>query len=240
MDPSGTREHRRPPGQGWPPAGSESCVVQRSTRLRSVDSECAGRVMEPRNNVVGADAVAAAEGNTNVLEREDAQGPARRSRRGPRAGHVHEGSPGTWEALPPKIQRMARRAATRAPKSRMREICTSGSVGPPAGDRPGLPDADERRLGCPKRRPRVAFSRAHRSPATPGRPGGRPRRSPLIARRHGHGIADATCILQDGARRPAPILHSPRQRGDGSPQLRYNAAHAPPDRAPRPPRPRRL
>jgi len=31
--------------------------------------------MEPRNIVVGADAVAVAEGNTDVLEREDAQGP---------------------------------------------------------------------------------------------------------------------------------------------------------------------
>jgi hypothetical protein len=40
-----------------------------------------------------------AEGNTEVLECEDAQGPGTEVHRGPRAGHVHEGSPGTWEAL---------------------------------------------------------------------------------------------------------------------------------------------
>jgi hypothetical protein len=55
--------------------------------------------MEPRNIVVGADAVAVAEGNTNVLERKRAQGPGTEVHRGRRAGHVHKGSPGTWEAL---------------------------------------------------------------------------------------------------------------------------------------------
>jgi len=37
-----------PPGQGWPPAGSESCVARGRPRLRSVDSERAGRATEPR------------------------------------------------------------------------------------------------------------------------------------------------------------------------------------------------
>jgi hypothetical protein len=38
-----------------------------------------------------------AEGNTEVLECEDAQGPGTEVHRGPRAGHVRKGSPGTWE-----------------------------------------------------------------------------------------------------------------------------------------------
>jgi hypothetical protein len=59
--------------------------------------------MEPRNIVVGADAVALAEGNTKVLEREDAHGPGTEVHRGLRAGHVHKGSPGTWE--PPSLPR---------------------------------------------------------------------------------------------------------------------------------------
>src|ERR1700730_9859023 len=32
----------------WPTAGSESCVALGQPRLRSVDSECPGRVIEPR------------------------------------------------------------------------------------------------------------------------------------------------------------------------------------------------
>ena len=38
-----------PPGQGWSPAGSESCVVTGRPLLRSVDSERVGRVIEPRD-----------------------------------------------------------------------------------------------------------------------------------------------------------------------------------------------
>lgn len=37
-----------PPGKGWSPAGSESCVDVGRPRLRSVDNECVGRVIEPR------------------------------------------------------------------------------------------------------------------------------------------------------------------------------------------------
>jgi len=44
-------------------------VVVRQLTLRSVDSECAGRVIEPRNNfVVGADAVLGAEGSIDTLK----------------------------------------------------------------------------------------------------------------------------------------------------------------------------
>jgi hypothetical protein len=46
----GTQWVEIPPGKGWPPAGSESCVVTGQPALRSVDSECAGRVIEPRND----------------------------------------------------------------------------------------------------------------------------------------------------------------------------------------------
>ena len=38
------------PGQGWPPAGIECCVVRGRPRLRSVHRERAGRVMEPRKH----------------------------------------------------------------------------------------------------------------------------------------------------------------------------------------------
>ena len=43
-NPAGTT----PPGKGWPPAGTECCVVRGDRRLRSVHRECAGRVIEPR------------------------------------------------------------------------------------------------------------------------------------------------------------------------------------------------
>ena len=48
---------------------SESCVDRRRRRLRSVDSEGIGRVIEPRKScVVGADAVKFAEGNIVALQ----------------------------------------------------------------------------------------------------------------------------------------------------------------------------
>ena len=47
--------------------GSESYVVVRQLTLRTVDSECAGRVIEPRNNFYeGADALIGAEGNIDT------------------------------------------------------------------------------------------------------------------------------------------------------------------------------
>lgn len=58
-----------------------------------------GRVIEPRQKLaVGADAVRNAEGHTDTLK--ETFGLTWRSHRGPRARHVHEGSPGTWEAPP--------------------------------------------------------------------------------------------------------------------------------------------
>ena len=42
------------PRQSWPAAGTESCVVVGRPRLRSVDREQAGRVIEPRNSQCGS------------------------------------------------------------------------------------------------------------------------------------------------------------------------------------------
>jgi len=44
---------RIPPGKAWPAAGSESCVAEGRPSLRSVDSECPGRAIEPRKIIVG-------------------------------------------------------------------------------------------------------------------------------------------------------------------------------------------
>ena len=45
----GTQRVTSPPGKVGQPSGSESCVVVEQSTLRSVDSEWAGRVIEPRN-----------------------------------------------------------------------------------------------------------------------------------------------------------------------------------------------
>ena len=93
----GTQRVANPARQSRPAAGSESCVVVGRPALRSVDSECAGRVIEPRNGVsAGADVVKKTEGSIGAPQ----MAWRVRSRRGRRAGHVHKGSPGTWEALP--------------------------------------------------------------------------------------------------------------------------------------------
>ena len=61
------------------------------TRRRSVDSEHAGRVIEPRKGVAEADAVRDAEGNIG-------DGASRGWLcRGHRARHVGEGFPESWE-----------------------------------------------------------------------------------------------------------------------------------------------
>ena len=76
--------------------------------LQSVDSERAGRVIEPRKQiVVDADAVASAEGTTAAgksrAARPERSNGTRRVHRGRRAGHVRKGPPGTWEVwLPPR------------------------------------------------------------------------------------------------------------------------------------------
>lgn len=63
-------------------------------RQRSVDSERAGRVIEPRKqSTTGADAVQRAEGSTGAPSRSGAEVPSG-SESGARA---HWGSPGTWE-----------------------------------------------------------------------------------------------------------------------------------------------
>ena len=58
-----TQQVRVLTGQGWPPTGTECCVVRGRPRLRSVHRESVGRVIEPRKiHCCGADAVFAAEG----------------------------------------------------------------------------------------------------------------------------------------------------------------------------------
>ena len=96
-----TQQVRVLPGQGWPPAGIECCVVRGRPRRRSVHRERAGCVMEPRKYLEGGvDAVSKAEDHIT--------GPVvawgRGVRRGRRAGHVRRGRPGTWEvsSSPPK------------------------------------------------------------------------------------------------------------------------------------------
>jgi hypothetical protein len=63
-DPAGIEPRPEKAGQ---PTGSESCVAVEQSILRSVDSECASRVIEPRNIVfAGVDAVHKAEDNTEA------------------------------------------------------------------------------------------------------------------------------------------------------------------------------
>ena len=84
-----------PSGKGWPPAGSESCVACGRPVLRSVDSECLGRVIEPRNDIfVGADVFKTAESSTGraVIGLVFSVPPGSKSR-----ACTHQGSPGTRE-----------------------------------------------------------------------------------------------------------------------------------------------
>ena len=86
---SGVPRVPTPPGQGWSPAGSESCVVRGRPRLRSVDSERAGHAIEPRDkSPASADGVSLPEGNTEPSHR-----PEGRARRGQRARHARSGLP---------------------------------------------------------------------------------------------------------------------------------------------------
>jgi len=113
----------------------------REGKLRSVDSERTGRVIEPRNLCnVEADAFGCAEGNTDVPARQRDQRPcrglrhrherkrsatatplalqssskvrARRFHRGLRAGHERKGAPGTWEIPTSPSHRRRYREAT--------------------------------------------------------------------------------------------------------------------------------
>ena len=59
-----------PPGRGWPPAGTECCVVAERSALRSVHRECAGRVIEPREIIpASADVVSSTEGRIDTPSR---------------------------------------------------------------------------------------------------------------------------------------------------------------------------
>ncbi len=84
---------RTPPGNGWSPAGSKSCVDVGRPRLRSVDRECVGRVIHSRKHQLRRP--------TPSGWRKAASPPCTtwgwRLYRGPRAGHAHKDSPGTWE-----------------------------------------------------------------------------------------------------------------------------------------------
>jgi len=102
----GTQWVPSPTRQSWPAAGSESCAASERSAPRSVDSECMGRVIEPREGLLaGADVVEKTEGSTD----DAVMAWRRRSRRGRRAGHVHAGSPGTWESQSfPHLQRAGR------------------------------------------------------------------------------------------------------------------------------------
>jgi hypothetical protein len=63
---------------------------------RSVDSECVGRVMEPRNVVIaGAGGVFKSDGNTDATYWQDAEVPPGSESR----AHAQQGGPGTWESL---------------------------------------------------------------------------------------------------------------------------------------------
>jgi hypothetical protein len=90
-----------PSGKGELPAGSESCVVREQSRLRSVDSEHAGRVIEPRNGEVArADIVHKMEGN--IAAGRVGVAPEQLSESGDLVGVLERGTcadgrPGTWE-----------------------------------------------------------------------------------------------------------------------------------------------
>ncbi len=92
----GTQRVINPARQSRPAAGSESCVVVGRPILRSVDSECAGRVSEPRNSATGGSRRCPEDGRQH---RDAVMAWRSWSRRGRGAGHVHAGSPGTWETL---------------------------------------------------------------------------------------------------------------------------------------------
>lgn len=100
----GTQRVQAPPGKGWPPARSESCVGctarepakrrQRGRRPRERASKCTSRRGRPRSGKKGRQypsaAMAWCEGSAGVKER----------------GIRLRVPPGTWEALPSPPKRM--------------------------------------------------------------------------------------------------------------------------------------
>ena len=91
-----SRGDRTRPVKARQPAGSESCVVPGRPVLRSVDSECVGRVTEPReqDDPRGPTALYLRKAISAHLTCLGVAGLAGVSR----AGHAHKDSPGTWEA----------------------------------------------------------------------------------------------------------------------------------------------
>ena len=77
------------PGQGWPPAGIECCVVRGRPRLRSVHRERAGCVIEPRKGQVRSRRCL----KGGRPHRRPCSGLGPEVRRGRRAGHVRTGQP---------------------------------------------------------------------------------------------------------------------------------------------------
>src|ERR1700678_2189917 len=100
MEPMGSRG---PPGQGQPPAGSESCVARRvDPGLRSVDSERESLVLSLEMQCSWVPKLSrkwkATPTRWTPLA---AKGSARRTHRGRRPGRARKGSAGTWEAPSP-------------------------------------------------------------------------------------------------------------------------------------------
>ena len=94
-------------GQGWPPAGTECCVVRGRPRLRSVHREPVGRVIEPRKPRRGADVVIYAEGNIARIGEAGCERSAGVEEQGMQAGVAQE------LGIPPRLHR---RQAARAPR----------------------------------------------------------------------------------------------------------------------------
>ena len=101
-----------PPGQGW--TTSRKRVLRGRSRgqpwPRSVDSECAGREIEPRNARCRGGRRRLVRRKATPLRQSVGHRPkvlAQRLHRGLRPGHVRKGCPGTWE-----ISRRLRRRRT--------------------------------------------------------------------------------------------------------------------------------
>lgn len=133
LEPSGLKSR---PAKVGHHAGSESCVASGRPSLRSVDSEREGRVIEPRNEPTQ---------EPKPLRRWKATPTSRRVgqrpnglcswvRRGRRARHAREGSPGTWEILsspPMAVAPSEGNEATRDGRQEVRAARSSDEAGEP-------------------------------------------------------------------------------------------------------------
>ena len=150
------------PGKGWPPAGSESCVVAGQPALRSVDSERMSCVIEPRKPELREPScfitVSAASRCRNGL--------ALRFLRGRRAGRTRKGPCRNLGDPIVSVKRAGR--ATGKERSRL-----AG-----AGARPPVRAKDGRRHGTAERRQRSDAGRAvgsRSAPIVPGKRGNQPK-----------------------------------------------------------------